>query len=60
MPGTLSPAALAAFPELTSGPAPAGGTALWGPMQDESELAGLMARFADLGLHVVELRQLPD
>jgi hypothetical protein len=50
-----------AFPELESGPAPGGGgTALWGPVRDDTQLAELLARFAHLGLTVVEMRQLPD
>ena len=59
--GQLSATATAAFPELRSAPGPAGGgTALWGPVVDESALSGLLARFAALGVTVVELRQLPD
>ncbi|HKG52276.1 MAG TPA: hypothetical protein VKB14_17745 [Actinomycetales bacterium] len=57
----LSETARAAFPELNTGAAPVGGgTALWGPVQDDADLAGFLARFANLGLTVVEMRQLPD
>jgi hypothetical protein len=51
----------AAFPELESGPSPGGGgTALWGPVRDDTQLAEFLARFAHLGLTVLEMRQLPD
>lgn len=59
--GQLSDTAKAAFPELDTGPAPTGGgTALWGPVADDSAVNGILARFAALGISVVELRQLPD
>jgi hypothetical protein len=61
IPVRLSDTARAAFPELNAGAAPTGGgTALWGPVHDNAELAGLLARFATLGLTVVEMRMLPD
>ena len=56
----LSGTTRAAFPELDVGPGPTGGTALWGGVEDDSHLAELLARFAHLGLTVVEMRQLPD
>jgi hypothetical protein len=56
----LSRTARAAFPELDSGPGPTGGTALWGSIDDDGHLAEMLARFAVLGLTVVEMRQLPD
>jgi hypothetical protein len=57
----MSETARAAFPEMESGPTPTGGgTALWGTVQDEGQMAEFLARFAHLGLTVVELRQLPD
>ena len=59
--GQLSETAKAAFPELQSATGPAGaGTALWGPVPDASAVNGLLARFAALGITVVEMRQLPD
>jgi hypothetical protein len=51
---------MAVLPELSSTPYPTGGTALFGPVQDEADVATLLARFADLGLSVVEMRRLPD
>jgi len=33
---------------------------LFGPVQDEADVATLLARLADLGLSVVEMRRLPD
>ena len=56
----LSGTTRAAFPELDAGPGPTGGTALWGGVEDDSHLAELLARFAHLGLTVVEMRQIPD
>jgi hypothetical protein len=57
----LSEETRAAFPELSSGPGPTGGgTALWGPVRDATELAGLLARFSHYSLTIVEMRQLPD
>ncbi|HSP18675.1 MAG TPA: hypothetical protein VLQ79_04125 [Myxococcaceae bacterium] len=55
-----SVAALASFPELTSAPGPAGGTVLWGQMQDAAQLHGVLDRFQTLGIEVIEMRQLPD
>lgn len=56
----LSERAGAAFPELTRTAGPVGGTILYGDVRDEAALHGLLARFATLGLKVVEMRQLPD
>ena len=56
----LSRTARAAFPELKAASGPTGGTALWGFVRDDTHLAELLARFAHLGLVVVEMRQLPD
>ena len=58
--GEPSDTVRAAFPELTCTPAPAGGTAMYGPVRDFAHLRGLLARFDDLGLTVVEMRRLPD
>jgi hypothetical protein len=58
--GQISDTVNAAFPELEAVAAPTGGTALYGPVRDASHLRGLLARFDDLGLNVVEMRQLPD
>ena len=61
IPVRLSETARAAFPEFNIGTGPTGGgTALWGPVQDNVDLAGFLARFANLGLTVVEMRMLPD
>ncbi|MFK4227755.1 hypothetical protein [Streptomyces sp. NPDC019890] len=48
-----------AFPELEATPTPHQ-TLLYGPVTDEAHLYGLLMRFQDLGLHVVEMRRLPD
>ncbi|MGH8773694.1 MAG: hypothetical protein ACRDWI_00470 [Jiangellaceae bacterium] len=58
--GRVSDTVQAAFPELERADAPAGGTALFGPVRDKAHLRGLLARFDQLGLTVVEMRQLPD
>lgn len=50
----------AAFPELRSGPGPAGGTVFYGEIEDDAHLHGLLARFQTLGLTVIEMRRLPD
>lgn len=52
--GTASDVVRSAFPELTTIPGPLGGAVLYGPVRDRSDLDGLLARFADLGLPVVE------
>jgi hypothetical protein len=57
--GCLSPPMADAFPELEK-VAVSGQTVLFGPVTDEAHLYGLLFRFQDLGLHVVEMRQLPD
>jgi hypothetical protein len=51
---------MAGLPELSSTPYPTGGTVLFGPVRDESDVSSLLARFSDLGLSVVEMRRLPD
>ncbi|HSF98358.1 MAG TPA: hypothetical protein VLA55_06670, partial [Ornithinibacter sp.] len=58
--GSVSDDVMAALPELQSAPYPTGGTVLFGPVRDASDVATLLARFADLGLVVVEMRPLPD
>jgi hypothetical protein len=56
----VSDTVIAAFPELKVIRSPGGGTAMFGPVRDEAELMGLLTRFANLGLKVVEMRRLPD
>ena len=58
--GSVSDDVLAAFPELRATAYPTGGTILFGPVRDESDVSSLLARFGDLGLTVVEMRRLPD
>jgi len=58
--GTLPEDAVAELPELSSTSYPTGGTALFGPVRDEADVSSLLARLHDLGLSVVEMRQLPD
>lgn len=58
--GRISETALAAFPELQPAPAQPAATSLFGPVRDQAALRGVLARFDDLGLTVLEMRQLPD
>ena len=58
--GSPSEDVMAALPKLSSTPYPTGGTVLFGPVRDEADVATLLARFADFGLFVVEMRRLPD
>ena len=58
--GSLSEAIEAELPELTSTSYPTGGTALFGPIRDEADVLTMLSRITDLGLHVIEMRPLPD
>ncbi|HEY9412319.1 MAG TPA: hypothetical protein VIP77_22255 [Jiangellaceae bacterium] len=58
--GSVSETVQAAFPELHTTAAPAGGTAMYGPVEDLTHLRELLVRFDDLGVTVVEMRRLPD
>ncbi len=58
--GSLDETSRSAFPELSSSSGPTGGTVLYGPVEDSSQLHGLLARFQTMGLEVVEMRRLPD
>ncbi|MER6629522.1 hypothetical protein ABT301_14965 [Streptomyces sp. NPDC000987] len=57
--GHMSETLTSAFPELEH-VVISGQTVLFGPLVDEAHLYGLLARFQSLGLHVVELRRLPE
>ncbi|MET7724644.1 hypothetical protein [Streptomyces mirabilis] len=48
-----------AFPEMDH-VVMSGQTVLFGPVVDEAHLYGLLARCQSLGLHVVEMRRLPE
>jgi hypothetical protein len=56
----LSDMALAAFPELYVSATPGKGTTLYGPVIDRAHLDGLLARFGDLGLEIIDMHRLPD
>ena len=58
--GELSGTVLAGFPEFDAARGPAGGTALFGSVVDRTHLDRVLSRFRDLGIAVVEFRQLPD
>ncbi|WP_345201634.1 hypothetical protein [Fodinibacter luteus] len=47
-------------PEMASAPFPPGGTALFGPVQDEADILTMLARLVSLGLSVIDMRPLPD
>ncbi|MFI9046923.1 hypothetical protein [Streptomyces sp. NPDC053427] len=57
--GRLSTVVVEAFPELENTLAPEQ-TVLFGQVTDEAHLYGLLIRFQDLGLRVLEMRQLPE
>jgi hypothetical protein len=56
----LTETAVAAFPELKVSERPGSGTTLFGPVTDRAHLDGLLARFSDLGLELVDMHRLPD
>lgn len=58
--GTVSETIKAAFPELTTARAAAGGTSFYGPVDDDARVREMLDRFEDLGITVVEMRRLPD
>lgn len=58
--GLMSDTAIAAFPELDAIAAEGRDTTLYGPVRDHAELYGILARFQNFGLTLVEMRQLPD
>lgn len=58
--GELSGTVLAGFPEFDAARGPAGGTALFGSVVDRTHFDRVLSRFRDLGIAVVEFRQLPD
>ncbi|MFE7168126.1 hypothetical protein [Streptomyces sp. NPDC057616] len=57
--GHMSETLAKAFPELEH-VLMSGQTVLYGPVVDEAHLYGLLTRFQSLGLHVLEMRQLPE
>ncbi|WP_072802430.1 hypothetical protein [Rhodococcoides yunnanense] len=58
--GELSIRALSAFPELTVAPSQHAFTALRGPIDNDTQLRGMLARFDTMGLTVVEMRRSTD
>ncbi|MFC3572686.1 hypothetical protein ACFOZ0_05220 [Streptomyces yaanensis] len=57
--GQMSETLTKAFPELESFVVPHQ-TVLFGQVTDEAQLYGLLARCRSMGLHVVEMRRLPE
>ena len=57
--GSLSDTMAGAFPELRPRPVVAE-TVMVGPVTDGAHLYGLLLRFQELGLRVVEMRRIPE
>ncbi|WP_458242791.1 hypothetical protein [Streptomyces sp. MAI_2237] len=57
--GHMSETLAKAFPELDH-VVMSGQTVLFGSVIDEAQLFGLLARCQSLGLHVLEMRQVPE
>ncbi|GAA3148149.1 hypothetical protein [Streptomyces echinatus] len=57
--GQMTETLAKAFPELDH-VIMSGQTLLFGPVVDEAQLYGLLARCQSLGLHVLEMRQMPE
>ena len=57
--GHMSETLTKAFPEMDH-VVMFGQTVLFGPVVDEAQLYGLLARCQSLGLHIVEMRRLPE
>ncbi|MCM2416708.1 hypothetical protein [Streptomyces sp. RKAG293] len=57
--GVVSEDLAETFPELDHVPVPDQDLFL-GPVTDEAHLYGLLLRFQAVGLHVLEMRRLPD
>lgn len=59
LPYALSETLASAFPEMDAVQIAPATTMLIGVLQDQTELHGLLARIADMGLEIVEVRQDP-
>ncbi|KUL29786.1 hypothetical protein [Streptomyces regalis] len=57
--GEMSDELTTAFPELDTFVVPHQ-TVMYGQVDDEAHLYGLLIRFQSLGLHVAEFRRLPE
>ncbi|MEV6839645.1 hypothetical protein ACIHEJ_32510 [Streptomyces sp. NPDC052301] len=57
--GRMTETLTKAFPELEH-VVMSGHTVLFGPVVDEAQLYGLLARCQSLGLRVLEMRQVPE
>ena len=57
--GRVSTALAEAFPELDRVPIPRQ-TLFFGTVTDDAHLYGLLLRFQDVGLHIEEMRRLPE
>ncbi|MGV9613829.1 hypothetical protein [Nocardia xishanensis] len=58
--GELSDRAVAAFPDLDVAPSSSGTTSLFGPVADPTAMRAILAMIDNLGLTLLEMRQLPD
>ncbi|MGG7465914.1 MULTISPECIES: hypothetical protein [unclassified Plantibacter] len=59
IPCAISDTIRAAFPELEAVQLGPSTTVLSGPVRDQAELHGLVARLADLGIDITEIRTQP-
>lgn len=59
IPCAISDTIRAAFPELDAVQLGPSTTVLSGPVRDQAELHGLVARLADLGIDITEIRTQP-
>lgn len=57
LPYALSDRLAAAFPEMEAVQIAPATTILIGTLRDQTELHGLLARIADMGLEILEIRQ---
>lgn len=60
LPYALSPNLAETFPELTAIQVSPSSTMLVGELRDQADLQGVLARIADLGLDITEVRRAAD
>ena len=58
--GPVSDVVAAELPDMASTTYPTGGSALFGPVQGESDVLTMLGRIRGLGLSVIDMRRLPD
>jgi hypothetical protein len=60
VPGPVPDEVVDELPEMSRACYPTGGTAIFGPVRDESDVSSVLEHILDAGLPVVEMRPLPD